>query len=505
MNKNKNDIIFQSPALVGDADQTCIHRPLERLSIEQGTKTSPLGPLGIGGTADSSNTLSAQGPDPSSGVTMRTLVSSNNSPAQGPDPTSGGARGGHGDLDFTSAASRLKGIINRTPLMLNLNLSRQYQCNVFLKREDLQVVRSYKLRGAYNMMSSLPADQLEKGVVCASAGNHAQGFAYSCKKLQTKGVVFMPVITPNQKISQTKMFGEEWIEVKLTGDTFDDCAIAAKKYTEENALTFIPPFDDLRIIEGQGTMAIEILEDQPAIDFLLIPVGGGGLGAGVGTYFKTFSPHTTIIGLEPEGAPSMFEALKAGHPVSLDNIERFVDGAAVKRVGDITFPICASVLDDMHLVPEGKVCSTILKLYNEDAIVVEPAGALSIAALDDYADVIKAKNVVCIIGGGNNDIDRMQEIKERSLQYEGLKHYFLIRFAQRPGALKEFVNHVLGPNDDITRFEYMQKHNKETGPALVGIELKSKIDYEVLVQNLNDFHINFTELGKNDNVFGYLV
>jgi len=252
-------------------------------------------------------------------------------------------------------------------------------------------------------------------------------------------------------------------------------------------------------------VAIEILEDQPVIDYIFIPVGGGGLSAGVGSYFKTFSPTTKIIGLEPEGAPSMYEALKAGHPVVLENIERFVDGAAVKRVGDITFSICRQVLDDMHLVPEGKICTTILKLYNEDAIVVEPAGALSIAALDDYADVIKGKNVVCIIGGGNNDIDRMQEIKERSLQYEGLKHYFLIRFAQRPGALKEFVNYVLGQNDDITRFEYMQKHNKETGPALVGIELKSRDDYKMLLENLKKYQVNFTEINKNDNVFGYLV
>lgn len=410
-----------------------------------------------------------------------------------------------GSLDFKAAAERLKKVITRTPLMFSHTLSRQFQCNVFLKREDLQVVRSYKLRGAYNMMSSLAPEKLKNGVTCASAGNHAQGFAYSCKKLKVKGVVFMPVITPNQKINQTKMFGEEWIEIKLVGDTFDDCAIAAKTYTETNAMTFIPPFDDLKIIEGQGTMAIEILESEPELDYIFIPVGGGGLSAGVGTYFKAFSPGTKVIGLEPEGAPSMYEALKAGHPVTLDNIERFVDGAAVKRVGDITFSICKKVLDDMHLVPEGKICSTILKLYNEDAIVVEPAGALAIAALDDYADEIKGKNVVCIIGGGNNDIDRMQEIKERSLQYEGLKHYFLVRFAQRPGALKDFVNHVLGPNDDITRFEYMQKHNKETGPALVGIELKSKDDYKILVENLKKYQVNFTELNKNDNVFGYLV
>lgn len=408
-------------------------------------------------------------------------------------------------LDFQAAAERLRKVVNRTPLTYNHHLSKKYQCNIFLKREDLQVVRSYKLRGAYNMMSTLQPGQLERGVVCASAGNHAQGFAYSCKRLNIHGVVFMPVITPNQKVNQTRMFGEKNIEIRLVGDTFDDCAEAARRFTEENGMCFIPPFDDYRIIEGQGTVGVEILEDQPDVDYLFVPVGGGGLSAGVGSYFKLLSPKTTIVGLEPEGAPSMFNALKAGEPVTLDCIDRFVDGAAVKRVGDITFSICKDVLDDMHLVPEGKVCSTILKLYNEDAIVVEPAGALSIAALDAYAETIRGSNVVCIVSGSNNDIDRMQEIKERSLQYEGLKHYFLIRFAQRPGALKEFVNHVLGPNDDITRFEYMQKHNKETGPALVGIELQSRDDYELLLQKLNSHQINYTELNKNDNLFGYLV
>ena len=416
-----------------------------------------------------------------------------------------GSVSGAARLDFTGASLRLKKIVTKIPLQLNRNLSKKYQCNVYLKREDLQLVRSYKLRGAYNMMSSLPAAQLQKGVVCASAGNHAQGFAYSCKKLNAKGVVFMPVVTPNQKINQTKMFGEDFIEVKLIGDTFDDCAIAAKKYTEENGLTFIPPFDDYKIIEGQGTVGVEILEELSDIDYAFIPVGGGGLSAGVGSYFKTYSPKTKIIGLEPEGAPSMYEALKAGHPVTLENIDRFVDGAAVKRVGELTFSICRDVLDDMHLVAEGKICSTILKLYNEDAIVVEPAGALSIACLDDYAETIKGKNIVCIVSGSNNDIDRMQEIKERSLQYEGLKHYFLVRFAQRPGALKQFVNDVLGEHDDIVRFEYMQKHNKETGPALVGVELKSKEDYDVLIQKMQHYNINYTELNKDDNLFGYLV
>ena len=384
-------------------------------------------------------------------------------------------------------------------------MSRKYGCDVYLKREDLQIVRSYKLRGAYNMMSLLPSNQLTKGVVCASAGNHAQGFAYSCKKLNVQGVVFMPIITPNQKVSQTKMFGEGFVEVKLVGDTFDDCAVAAKKYTEEHGLTFIPPFDNIRIIEGQSTVGIEILEEQQNIDFLFLPVGGGGLSAGVGAYFKTFAPQTKIIGVEPEGAPSMLTAIKAGEPVKLDNIDSFVDGAAVKRVGDATFEICKQVIDDMHLVPEGKICSTILKLYNEEAIVVEPAGAISVAALDDYADQIKEKKIVCIVSGSNNDIERMQEIKERSLQFEGLKHYFLIRFAQRPGALKEFVNQVLGPTDNITRFEYMQKNKKDSAPALVVVELQSPENYQVLIDNMKSYNINYTALNKNDNVFAYLV
>ncbi len=417
-----------------------------------------------------------------------------------------------GTIDIAAAAQRLKKVALRTPLTFNHVLSRRYGCNVYLKREDLQVVRSYKLRGAYNMMSSLSAEELQRGVVCASAGNHAQGFAYSCKRLRladgsagVKGVIFMPVITPKLKIGQTKMFGEPNVRVVLAGDTFDDCAAAAKSYTEEHGMTFIPPFDHLRIIEGQGTVGMEIAEQLPETDFIFLPVGGGGLAAGVGTYFKSFSPKTKLIGAEPAGAPSMTAALKAGHPVTLPHIDSFVDGAAVKRMGDITFPICCQVLEGIHPVPEGEVCSAILSLYSKDAIVVEPAGALGVAALEAYKEAIRGRNVVCIVSGSNNDIDRMQEIKERSLQYEGLKHYFLIRFAQRPGALKEFVNDVLGASDDITRFEYMKKHNKETGPALVGIELKSAADYELLLANMKKMNIAYTELNKDDTLFGYLV
>lgn len=315
----------------------------------------------------------------------------------------------------------------------------------------------------------------------------------------------MPIITPKQKVNQVNMFGGDNIEIRLVGDSFDDCAAEAQAFTKVHNMTFIPPFDDPKIIEGQGTVAVEILEDQAKIDYVFVPVGGGGLAAGLGTYFKTYSPKTQIIGVEPEGAPSMTRALEAGEPVTLDEIERFVDGAAVKRVGALTFSICKDILNKMQLVPEGKVCSTILRLYNEDAIVVEPAGALSMAALDYFAKEIEGKKVVCVVSGSNNDIDRMQEIKERSLLYEGLKHYFIIRFVQRPGALKEFVNHVLGPDDDITRFEFIQKHNKEMGPALIGVELKRREDYDILLDNFRKYNIHFTELNKDDNLFGYLV
>jgi threonine dehydratase len=408
-------------------------------------------------------------------------------------------------LHFEEAYRRLKPLVNHTPLALNRNLSANYHCNVYLKREDLQVVRSYKLRGAYNMMSSLPPEQLQRGVVCASAGNHAQGFAFSCAKLGVKGVVFMPSPTPGQKINQVKMFGSSFVEIVLTGDTFDDCQEEALQYAADRNLAFIPPFDHPRIIEGQGTVALEILEDLPQVDYLFVPVGGGGLASGAGLYFREHSPHTKIIGLEPEGAPSMLKAFEAGKPVLLPEIDRFVDGAAVKKVSRLTFDICRQVLDKISPVPEGRICSVILRLYNEDAIVAEPAGALSIAGMDDFAEEIRGKNVVCIVSGGNNDIDRMQEIKERSLLYEGLKHYFIIRFAQRPGALKEFVNDVLGPGDDITRFEYIQKHNKQAGPAIVGVELKKREDYEALIRNLQQRNISYTEINKDDNLFGYLV
>jgi threonine dehydratase len=408
-------------------------------------------------------------------------------------------------LDINAAFETLKHVVLKTPLQYHRKLSEKFKAEIYLKREDLQVVRSYKLRGAYNLIQSLTPEQRKQGVVCASAGNHAQGVAFSCRQLNIKGVIYMPAITPKQKINQVKMFGGDLIQIVLTGDTFDDCQMQALEFTKQHGMVFIPPFDHLKVIEGQGTVAKEILDELTTIDYIFVPIGGGGLCSGVGEYFKTYSPKTKLIGVEPAGAPSMKEALKAGKPVKLEKIQRFVDGAAVQKVGELTFELCKDALTDMLLVPEGKVSSTILQLYNEDAIVAEPAGALSIAALDQYADKLKGKTVVCIVSGGNNDIDRMQEIKERSLLYEGLKHYFIVRFAQRPGALKEFVNNILGPNDDIVRFEFIQKHNKETGPALIGIEVKSTDDFNALIARMDNSKLNYTLVNQNENLFEYLV
>lgn len=408
-------------------------------------------------------------------------------------------------LDSEAASRRLVNVVKHTPLIYNAKLSDAYEAEIYLKREDLQIVRSYKLRGAYNMISQLSPEELSRGIVCASAGNHAQGVAFSCDKLGTKGVIFMPEITPKQKVKQTEMFGSGSIELVLVGDTFDDCLKEALAYTEEHNMTFIPPFDNYSIIEGQGTVGVEILEDLPDVEVVIMPVGGGGLSAGVGNYLKSKKPGILLAGVEPEGAPSMLKAFEHGGPVSLPEINRFVDGASVKRVGKLTYEICNKVLDDILLVAEGKVCTTILKLYNEDAIVVEPAGALSVAVLDAYKDKIKGKKVVCVISGGNNDIERMQEIKEKSLLYEGLKHYFIVRFPQRPGALKLFVNNVLGPHDDITRFEFIKKTNKENGPALVGIELANRADYDSLIQRMKEFKFEIIELNNDQTLFEYLV
>ncbi|WP_298555950.1 threonine ammonia-lyase IlvA [uncultured Algibacter sp.] len=404
------------------------------------------------------------------------------------------------------AAKAIRKVSTVTPLGHSLRYSKQYDSNIFLKREDLQQVRSYKIRGAYNKISSLSTEQSKKGVVCASAGNHAQGVALSCKLLKIKGTIYMPAPTPNQKVEQVKMFGEDFIEIKLEGDTFDDSYYAAIAECNGLKKTFIHPFNDEKVIEGQATIGLEILEQFDAsIDYVFIAVGGGGLAAGLSTVFKALSPNTKIIGVEPEGAPSMSESIKNDKNTELKSIEKFIDGAAVKRVGDLNFAICKENLDDMITVPEGKVCETILELYNKDAIVVEPAGALSISVLDFYAEKIKDKNVVCVVSGSNNDITRTPEIKERALLYANLKHYFIINFPQRAGALKEFVVDILGENDDITYFQYAKKTNRENGSAVVGVQLKSASDLEPLIKKMkqNDFYGDY--LNDKPDLFQFLV
>ncbi len=408
--------------------------------------------------------------------------------------------------NIVQAAERLRGIATHTPLQRNLNLSDRYEANIYLKREDLQIVRSYKLRGAYNKMASLGAVALSNGVVCASAGNHAQGLAYACRSLQVKGTIFMPTTTPNQKVKQVALFGKEFVDIRLIGDTYDDAAAAAKTFCDEQSATFVHPFDDVQVMEGQGTVGLEILEDSTdfSIDYLLFAIGGGGLASGVSTVFKNQSPHTQLIGIEPSGAPTMKAAIDNGAIFTLASIDKFVDGAAVRRAGEITFEVCRQNLDQYLLVPEGKVCGTILQLYNEEAIVVEPAGALTVAALDQIKDQIKGKNVVLLIGGGNNDIGRTEEIRERSMLYEGLKHYFVISFPQRSGALRDFLN-LLGPNDDITRFEYTKKTNREQGPALIGIELKYNADFEPLIARMDEAKIVYQYLNDQPDLFSILV
>jgi threonine dehydratase len=408
--------------------------------------------------------------------------------------------------EILAAYNCIKGVVEKTPLQKSEILSERYSANIYLKREDQQMVRSYKIRGAYYKIASLSDEDRHKGVVCASAGNHAQGVAYACNHLNIKGRIFMPTTTPKQKVKQVRMFGRDHIEIILTGDTYDEAYHAAMEDCRESGSVFIHPFDDTMVIAGQGTMGIEIMEQiKVPLDMIFIPVGGGGLIAGLGSYLRIHSPSTRIIGVEPEGAPSMTRSLKEGRRVTLEKFEKFVDGAAVATIGELNFKIASEVIDDMLLVPEGKVCTSILQLYNESAIVVEPAGALSVAALDLYADQIKGKNVICIISGGNNDITRTEEIKERSLLYEGLKHYFIIRFPQRSGALRDFVNHVLGPEDDITRFEYIRKNSRENGPALVGIETRSRQDYYFLVKKMDEYRINYTHVNDSPDLFHFLI
>ena len=408
--------------------------------------------------------------------------------------------------DIQKASGTLAEILEPTPFQKNNNLSDIYEARVYLKREDLQMVRSYKIRGAYNKIRSLAPEVLKYGIVCASAGNHAQGVAFSCNKLQIMGSIYMPVTTPKQKIEQVRMFGKEYIDIVLVGDTFDAANSAAIEYARKSGKTFIPPFDDEKIIEGQGTIGYEILsQSKKPLDYIFVPIGGGGLASGLGAYIKQMSPETKIIGVEPAGAPCMKVAIETGEVVELEHIDKFIDGAAVKKAGQKTYEICKEVLDDIITVPEGAVCTTIIQLYNKSAIVVEPAGALAIAALRFYAEEIKGKNVACIISGSNNDITRMEEIREKSLIYEGLKHYFIVSFPQKTGALLSFIRDIIGPTDNLVYIQYIRKTNKEEGPALIGIEVAAKEDFKALMKRMDEHHMTYEYINENNKLFEILI
>lgn len=393
-----------------------------------------------------------------------------------------------------------------TPLQLNERLSEQYGAKVYFKREDLQPIRSFKLRGAYHKIYKLSEEERKRGIVCASAGNHAQGVALACNKLGIKGTIFMPVPTPKQKLGQVHMFGGSNVEIRLTGDTFDDAYAAAQSFKDETNSMFVHPFGDKDVVIGQATLALELIDQAvEPIDYILVPIGGGGLISGVLHVFKTLSPQTKVIGIEPEGAPAMHQSLANGKITELNEIDPFVDGAAVRKVGEDAFTLCTTFLDKLVLVSEGKICQSILKLYNKEAIVVEPAGAMSTASLKMITEEIKGKNVVCLICGGNNDITRMAEIKERALLEANLLHYFIVRFPQRAGALKEFVAEVLGPKDDITFFEYSKKNNRSNGPAVVGIEIKNSDDFDNLVKRMKSKGFYGDYINNKPDLFQFLI
>lgn len=409
-------------------------------------------------------------------------------------------------VNVEKARQIIRGVSVLTPLTESQRYSRLFGASIFFKREDVQSVRSYKIRGAFNKISSLTDAQKNKGVVCASAGNHAQGVAFSCHALKIHGTIYMPVTTPRQKVEQVAMFGQKYASVVLEGDTYDDAYNLALAACKAQGKEFIHPFDDEKIIEGQATVALEIFEQSDVLpDYVIVPVGGGGLAAGVSAVFANMAPSVKVIGVEPEGAPSMSVSIKKGKNTKLETIDKFVDGAAVQRVGDKTYAICKKYLHAIRTVPEGEICQVILDLYNKDAIVVEPAGALSIAALTGLQNKIKGKRVVCIVSGSNNDITRTAEIKERALLHAKLKHYFIVRFPQRSGALKEFVSEVLGPTDDITYFEYHKKSSKENGPAVVGIELKDRAHLQPLIRRMKARNFFGDYLNDKPDLFAFLV
>ena len=427
--------------------------------------------------------------------------------SQSPGTPGGGPLSALSAADVEAAAKRIAGVVTPTPLQFSDRLSATTAASVYLKREDLQVVRSYKLRGAYNLLVQLSDDELAAGVVCSSAGNHAQGFAFACRTLGVHGRVYVPAKTPKQKRDRIRYHGGEFIELIVGGSTYDLAAEAAVADVERTGATLVPPYDDLRTIAGQGTIAVELLDQLDAEpDLVVVPVGGGGCIAGITTYLAERTNNTAVLGVEPAGAAAMMAALAAGEPVTLDHVDQFVDGAAVRRAGKLTYAALAAAGDMVSIttVDEGAVCTAMLDLYQHEGIIAEPAGALSVAGLLE-AGVEPGSTVVCLVSGGNNDVSRYGEVLERSLVHLGLKHYFLVDFPQEPGALRRFLDGVLGPNDDITLFEYVKRNNRETGEALVGIELGSAADFDGLLARMRATEMQIETIEPGSPAYRYLL
>ena len=427
--------------------------------------------------------------------------------SQSPGTPGGGPLSALSAADVEAAAKRIAGVVTPTPLQFSDRLSATTGASVYLKREDLQVVRSYKLRGAYNLLVQLSDDELAAGVVCSSAGNHAQGFAFACRTLGVHGRVYVPAKTPKQKRDRICYHGGEFIELIVGGSTYDLAAEAAVADVERTGATLVPPYDDLRTFAGQGTIAVELLDQLDAEpDLVVVPVGGGGCIAGITTYLAERTNNTAVLGVEPAGAAAMMAALAAGEPVTLDHVDQFVDGAAVRRAGKLTYAALAAAGDMVSIttVDEGAVCTAMLDLYQHEGIIAEPAGALSVAGLLE-AGVEPGSTVVCLVSGGNNDVSRYGEVLERSLVHLGLKHYFLVDFPQEPGALRRFLDGVLGPNDDITLFEYVKRNNRETGEALVGIELGSAADFDGLLARMRATEMQIETIEPGSPAYRYLL
>jgi threonine dehydratase len=427
--------------------------------------------------------------------------------SQSPSTPGGGPLSSLSAADIDAAAKRIAGVVTPSPLQFSDRLSATTGANVYLKREDLQVVRSYKLRGAYNLLVQLSDQELAAGVVCSSAGNHAQGFAFACRTLGVHGRVYVPAKTPKQKRDRIRYHGGEFIDLIVGGSTYDLAAEAAIADVERTGATLVPPYDDLRTIAGQGTIAVELLDQldgEP--DLVVVPVGGGGCIAGITTYLAERTNNTAVLGVEPAGAAAMMAALAAGEPVTLDHVDQFVDGAAVRRAGALTYATLAAAGDMVSIttVDEGAVCTAMLDLYQNEGIIAEPAGALSVTGLLE-AGVEPGSTVVCLVSGGNNDVSRYGEVLERSLVHLGLKHYFLVDFPQEPGALRRFLDDVLGPNDDITLFEYVKRNNRETGEALVGIELGSAADFDGLLQRMRATEMQIETIEPGSAAYRYLL